>query len=177
MGGGCCKQTLKPLFVWDPLFDRKAKWTLQGQKKNGKHEDLWVRFNFQKVSNIWNGFFIFRSGEVKNIKNRVFKSHKKITKAIKQSHKQGSHWKGVTPVDRRRWNLPPQCTTVRVTWAVWRLVTHYQGIWLSHLNKEYSEAIKCAGVQGRQLCDFGQNVQLLCDSVYLWTKWTVIWIK
>lgn len=156
---------------------QKGKVNPSRTKKNGKHEDLWVRFNFQKVSNIWNGFFIFRSGEVKNIKNRVFKSHKKITKAIKQSHKQGSHWKGVTPVDRRRWNLPPQCTTVRVTWAVWRLVTHYQGIWLSHLNKEYSEAIKCAGVQGRQLCDFGQNVQLLCDSVYLWTKWTVIWIK
>lgn len=121
-GGGCCKQTLKPLFVWAPLFDRKAKWTLQGQKKLRTWRP-WVRFNFQKVSNLWNGFFIFRSGEVKNIKNRVFKSHKKVTKAIKQSQKQGSHWKGVTPVDRRRWNLPPQCTTVRVTWGVGRLVT------------------------------------------------------
>ena len=27
---GKCKQKLEPLFVWDPLYDGKAKGTLQG---------------------------------------------------------------------------------------------------------------------------------------------------
>lgn len=122
MGGGVLQANIKASICMGSSLWQKGKMNPSRTKKLRTWRP-WVRFNFQKVSNLWNGFFIFRSGEVKNIKNRVFKSHKKVTKAIKQSQKQGSHWKGVTPVDRRRWNLPPQCTTVRVTWGVGRLVT------------------------------------------------------
>lgn len=107
---GKCKQKLKPLYDGILSMMERQKEPFKDYK-NWKHEDLGVRFSFQKVFNLWNGSFIFRGGvgrggEVKNIlKNRVFKSHNRVTKRRVSLQR--------TPADRHQWDVTPQHTAVR----------------------------------------------------------------